>query len=287
MTDAGWRASATTTGGGPGRLPSVGWILGTSLWLVPVLFFGGNGAWLGFLVVGALVVRWTWLVAAGVYAIWAIIAATLPDDGARVVASAVLQFVSIIHAMIANRRLLVTIWGRIERGEQWWGPTRSAAVPARSRRRPQDRRVSRRAARRTGADVPAEAEALLAGPGTDRSDYLADPEPAPLPPPRGRRREGTPPAPTGRPSPGPAPAAEAPPVVDVNTATEDDFKALPGFSGRRARMALEARSRRGRFASVQEFADDVGLQPHQLVALRDRLTCSRPRRRSFGRRVDL
>src|SRR5690606_13328726 len=97
MTDAGWRASATTTGGGPGRLPSAGWILGTSLWLVPVLFFGGNGAWLGFLVIGALLVRWTWLVAAGVYAIWAIIAATLPDDGARIVVSAVLQFVSIIH----------------------------------------------------------------------------------------------------------------------------------------------------------------------------------------------
>lgn len=288
MTDQGWRASATATTTGGGRLPSAGWILGVSLWLVPVLFFGGNGAWLGFLVIGALLFRWTWLVAAGVYGIWAIVAAVLPDDRARIVVLAVLQFVSIIHAMFANRRLLVTIWGRIERGDPWWGADRRPAAPRPSGLR-QDRRP--RAARRRAVEVPREAEDLLSGAGTDRSDYLADPEPAAtLPPPRGGRRAGDPPPPTSRPAPAsaPAPAGETPSAtVDINTATEDDFKTLPGFTGKRARAAVDARSRRGRFASVQEFADDLGLQPHQLVAIRDRLTCSRPRRKSFGRRVDL
>ena len=287
MTDTGWRARATGTAQG-GRLPSVGWILGVSLWLVPVLFFGGNGAWLGFLVIGVMLFRATWLISSGVYAIWAIVAATLPDDGARIIVSAALQFVSIIHAMIANRRLLVTVWGRIERDEQWWGPGTPVrvTVAAGTRRQPQDRRSTRSTrsprATRPAAEVPPEAEQLLSGPGTDRADYLADAEPAPLPPPRGRRRSGPPPEPE------PVAAEEPQPVtVDVNTASEDEFKRLPGFSGRRAREAVEARRRRGRFASVQEFADDLGLQPHQLVALRDLLTCSRPRRKSFGRRVDL
>jgi DNA uptake protein ComE-like DNA-binding protein len=282
MTDPAWRADVTATAA-RGRLPGAGWILGTSLWLVPVLFFAGNGAWLGFLIIGSMLLRTTWLFAAGVYAIWAIVAATLPDEGARIVASGALQFVSIIHGMVANRRLLITIWGRIERGEQWWGRGVTPR-PARPGRQPADRQPSRRT-RRRAAEVPQEAEALLAASGTDRSDYLADPTPAPLPPPRGRRRGGSPPPPTAQPA---APATEEPATtVDVNTATEDDFKTLPGFSGKKARAAVDARARRGRFASVQEFADDLGLQPHQLVQLRDRLTCSHPRRKSFGRRVDL
>ncbi|WP_395639422.1 hypothetical protein, partial [Pseudolysinimonas sp.] len=176
MTDASWRAQATGQGG---RLPGVGWIVGTSCWLIPVLFFAGNGAWLGFLIIGCMLLRTSWLISAGVYAVWAIAAATIPDDQARLVVSGVLQFVSIIHAMIANRSLLLTIWGRLERNEQWWGrgTPRPAARPG--------RRSSARPARRADVEVPREAEALLSTPGTDRADYFADPAPAPLPPPRG------------------------------------------------------------------------------------------------------
>src|SRR6478736_3593731 len=118
MTDTGWRATAT---GGEGRLPGAGWIIGTSCWLIPVLFFGGNGAWLGFLIIGALLMRTSWFVSAGVYAVWAIVAAALPDPRARLIVSGALIFVSVIHGMIANRTLLVTVWGRLERNEQWWG----------------------------------------------------------------------------------------------------------------------------------------------------------------------
>jgi DNA uptake protein ComE-like DNA-binding protein len=73
----------------------------------------------------------------------------------------------------------------------------------------------------------------------------------------------------------------------VNAATVEEFRALPGFTKKRAEAAVAARLGRTRFASVQEFADDLGLQPHELARIRDRLTCSRPRRKSFGRKVDI
>lgn len=276
MTDAGWRAQAT---GQPGRLPGAGWIIGTSCWLIPVLFFGGYGAWLGFLIIGALLLRVSWFVSAGVYAVWAIVAAALPDDQARLIASGSLQFVSIIHAMIANRTLLLTIWGRLERTEQWWGRGAPRPAPATRRRAPAYHR-------RPAAEVPREAEALLSAPGTDRADYFAGPAPAaPLPPPRGSRRAGAPPPPTT--AAVAEPTAAPPATVDVNSATVDEFRTLPGFTKKRAEAAVAARLGRTRFASVQEFADDLGLQPHELARIRDRLTCSRPRRKSFGRKVDL
>lgn len=287
MSDTGWRAQAATRAG-EGRLPGAGWLIGSSLWLVPVLLYPGNGAWLGFLLIGAMLLRPTWFVAAVVYAIWAIVAATLPEGREQIVATALLQGVSIVHAMLANRRFLVTVWGRLERGEQWWG---RGGIPATRRRTPGAAAPAPSRRRRPRAEVPREAEALLAAAGTDRSDYLEEtPAEAPLPAPRGRRRPGNPPAPTGTPvsTDAPAgPAAEARTTVDVNTASVADFRTLDGFGRTRAQDAVDARSRRGRFASVQEFADDLGLQPHELARLRDRLTCSRPRRKSFGRRVDL
>lgn len=250
---------------------------------MPVLFFAGNAAWLGFLIIGCMLLRPTWLVAAGVYAVWAIVAAAIPDDQVGLLVSGMLQFVSIIHAMFANRRLLITIWGRLERNEQWWGRGAPARATPRPRRGP-GRRAAARARRR--AEVPREAEELLSGEGTDRADYFAEPAAPALPPPRGSRRAGNPPAPTSAPVATEPPAA-APITVDVNSATVDEFRALPGFSKKRAEAAVAARLGRSRFASVQEFADDLGLEPHELVRLRDQLTCSRPRRKSFGRRVDL
>lgn len=283
MTDAGWRAQATGGDQG-GRLPGAGWIIGTSCWLIPVLFFGGNGAWLGFLIIGALLLRTSWLVFAGVYAVWAIVAAALPDDQARLIASGALQFVSIIHGMIANRTLLITVWGRLERNEQWWG--RGAPRPAPRRRSGRRSAETREPVlhRRPAADMPREAEALLSASGTDRADYFAAPTPAaPLPPPRGTRRSGPPPVA----APAAAAPAEVAATVDVNSATVEEFRTLPGFTKKRAEAAVAARLGRTRFASVQEFADDLGLQPHELARIRDRLTCSRPRRKSFGRKVDL
>ena len=283
MTDAGWRAHATGGDQG-GRLPGAGWIIGTSCWLIPVLFFGGYGAWLGFLIIGCMLLRTSWLVFAGIYAVWAIVAASLPDDQARLIAIASLQVVSIIHGMIANRSLLITIWGRLERNEQWWG--RGAPPPRRGGLRTAQRPPTYH--RRPDVEVPREAESLLSAPGTDRADYFADPAPATLPPPRGTRRAGAPPAPVTPAVVDAAPATTAAvATIDVNAATVDEFRTLPGITKKRAEDAVAARDRRTRFASVQEFADDLGLQPHELARIRDRLTCSRPRRKSFGRKVDL
>jgi hypothetical protein len=287
MSEPIWTARAAPADGG--QLPSVAWIVGTSCWLIPVLFTGGGFAWLGFLIIGLMLLRPTWLIAAGVYGIWAIAAITIADEQARIVTSALLTSVAIIHGLVANRRLLLTIWGRLERSEQWWGVG--------SLRRNAGGRPAVRAATRPrggAVDVPREAEELLSAAGTSRSDYLADPEPVdvPLPPPRGRRRSG--PRPTAAPAPtdeltvdeAAADSGDMTPV-DVNTATVDEFRTLAGFTRKRAEAAVAARRGRTRFASVQEFADDLGLQPHELARLRDRLTCSRPRPSSFGRRVDL
>jgi hypothetical protein len=285
MSQPEWTARATAVDGG-GQVPSAGWIIGTSCWLIPVLFTGGGFAWLGFLIIGIMLVRPTWLVAAAAYGIWAIAAITITNDQVRIITAGLLTVVAVVHGLMANRRLLLTIWGRLERGEQWWG----RGTPGATRRpgRPPRAAGVRRATRPRGGavEVPREAEELLAATGTSRADYLADPEPAEvLPPPRGRRRTGPPPT-AAAPEPAAA-AAAATTTVDVNSATVDEFRTLPGFTKKRAEAAVAARLGRSRFASVQEFADDLGLQPHELARIRDRLTCSRPRRTSFGRRVDL
>ena len=295
MSQPEWRARAAPVDDG-GQVPSAGWIVGTSCWLIPVFFTGGGFSWLGFLIIGLMLLRPTWLVAAGVYGVWAIASITIADEQARIVTSALLTSTAIIHGLIANRRLLLTIWGRLERGEQWWGRGGPTPTP---RRAP----VRRAATRPRGGpvEVPREAEELLSAIGTSREDYLAGPAPAgaPLPPPRGRRRSGSPPtraaaraaaeaeaaaARAAQPEPA-SPTSTA--TVDVNTATVDEFRTLDGFTKKRAEAAVAARAKRSRFASVQEFADDLALQPHELARLRDRLTCSRPRPSSFGRRVDL
>jgi hypothetical protein len=284
MSQPEWRARAAPVDDG-GQVPTVGWIVGTSCWLIPVLFTGGGFAWLGFLIIGLMLLRPTWLIAAGVYGVWAIAAITIADDQARLIAGALLTSVAIIHGLIANRRLLLTIWGRLERGEQWWG--RGSPTPATPRRAPTRRAAIR--PRGGAVEVPREAEELLSAAGTSRSDYLADPDPveAPLPPPRGRRRPGTRPVAAPEPVAEVAAEPESTATVDVNTATVDEFRTLTGFTKKRAETAVAARAARTRFASVQEFADDLALQPHELARLRDRLTCSRPRPSSYGRRVDL
>ena len=144
MSQPEWRARAAAVDDG-GQVPTAGWIVGTSCWLIPVFFTGGGFTWLGFLIIGLMLVRPTWLVSAGVYAVWAIASIAIADDQARIVTSALLTSTGIIHGLIANRRLLLTIWGRLERGEQWWGqggpdPTRRRAPTRRAAPRPRGRR---------------------------------------------------------------------------------------------------------------------------------------------------
>ena len=157
--------------------------------------------------------------------------------------------------------------------------------------------------------MPQEAEKLLAGQGTDRADYLAQASAAP--PKRQTRAQrrraaaraaeaaaattddaptATTRAPTSRPSaaaPAPTPANDVD-LVDVNTANQRALAKLPGMDRGLAKAAVAERTRRGGFASLEDFAGTVRLQPHEIARLRTAAFCSpRPRAaRSFGRRVD-
>ena len=64
--------------------------------------------------------------------------------------------------------------------------------------------------------------------------------------------------------------------LDLNTATAEQFATLPGFDAARAARAVAERERRGWFGSVDEFASALGLQPHELVRIRNRLTVTPP-----------
>jgi hypothetical protein len=74
---------------------------------------------------------------------------------------------------------------------------------------------------------------------------------------------------------GPAaqPAGLAAPI-DVNTATAEQFAALPGFDPHRASRTVAQRQARSGFGSLEEFAIAAGLPPHQFAPLRHGLTCS-------------
>ena len=74
----------------------------------------------------------------------------------------------------------------------------------------------------------------------------------------------------------------------MNTANQRALAKLTGMDRRLAKALIAERTKRGGFGSLEDFATAAGLQPHELVRLRDEAFCSpRPRAaRTFGRRVD-
>ncbi len=96
------------------------------------------------------------------------------------------------------------------------------------------------------------------------------------------------PAPVGRTSPaGPVtsliphttPASVTSPSassVDVNTATVGQLAGLPGFDVARASRTVAEREARGGFASMTDFASAAGLAPHELVRVRNQVSCPPP-----------
>jgi len=59
-------------------------------------------------------------------------------------------------------------------------------------------------------------------------------------------------------------AAEVDNRVDLNRATEAQLLALPGVNPELAKVALAYRAEHGRFASLEDFTDLLGLDPHQV-----------------------
>ena len=109
------------------------------------------------------------------------------------------------------------------------------------------------------------------------------------------------------PQPAPNPAAERPvpqptpqitnappipdaPALDVNTASEEDFAALPGLTIIDAKRAAAYRAEHGKFANTDEFFTAISAKPHIIVRLQNRVICSAPsaEAESRGRRaIDL
>ena len=83
-------------------------------------------------------------------------------------------------------------------------------------------------------------------------------------------------------------SAEPAKPIDVNTVGQRELSKLTGFDRKMAKAVIADRTRRGGYASLEDFGAAAGLQPHEIVRLRAEAFCSpRPRgERSFGRRLD-
>ena len=261
-------------------VPSYPWLLRMSLWILPVLF-GPAFAWLGFLIIGLVSRRGVAIFAGIVTGVLAITVAAEVWGPFTAVVNAVGQLTGIIVALSMNPGWLRTMWGRRVAPSAAPGKAARAssgsttppgARPATSNRgskQKQGRKQGRtQGTRRAASAVPTEADRLATRVGAGTTDLL---EPA--------RDAGT---------TDPARDAGTTEPIDVQTATADELRELPGMTRARARRAVKERTTRGGFTSVDHFGEVVGLQPHELVRLRAAATCSpRPRaERSFGRRVD-
>jgi hypothetical protein len=85
----------------------------------------------------------------------------------------------------------------------------------------------------------------------------------------------------------PAPPPPAPaPLVDVNAASGPELAQL--LSPEQVAKALELRQRHGGFPDVEAFGVAIGLQPHEIVRLRERATAGRVTLRETGvRQLDI
>jgi hypothetical protein len=130
-------------------MPEVGWLIGCSLWLLPVLFGFGMTSWIGFAVIGILVVRLRWVLLAGA---WLIVLSWLeiePDslprfierighgyfDAGSDIPLLLLYVAGVAYGLHANRVWLRILWRRRESGARMLGwspaPARVRAAAAR------------------------------------------------------------------------------------------------------------------------------------------------------------
>ena len=272
-------------------VPSIGWMLGMSSWMLLTLVPGPMFAWLGFGIIG-VVSRSRRLIILGV--VWGAVAILVNLElwgQAQPIVRAVAYLAGMVCALAVNPGWLRTMWQRrVEKSGMGVGAARAAATgtatasggnrasrraAAKRKRASASQRPSTRttaaAAAETVAEKPAadEAAELAASVGASADDLLDAPE------------TRTAPA-------APAEPAEPAEPVDVNTATAHELEGLPGVSRSRARKAVTAREEQGGFSSLEDFGETLGLQPHEIVRLRKVAVCSpRPRgERRFGRRVD-
>lgn len=212
--------------------PSIGWMLLLSLWLLPVLAGFGYVTWLGFAVIGVVAVRLHWLIAAGAYAVIALVIPIVPIDAVQTVGMPALWVVGIIHALSVNPNWLRTAWSRRERGERLFGRGPVPLAPPRP---------------------GTLASPVSATPATAVQSSSVAAAPAPMHAPAAAH--ATAPAPTG---------------IDPATASVDQLAPLPFMGAARAEYVVAYRGGHP-LAGLDDLIVFLRLQPHEAVALRPHL----------------
>jgi DNA uptake protein ComE-like DNA-binding protein len=262
-----------------GDVPGFGWLLGMSSWMLLTVVPGPALAWLGFGIVGSISRRPRVIILGVVAGALAFLASMELWGPWQPLVRSVVYLGGILAALAVNPRWLRTMWTRRtgrtaprRDAEMTWhrAPSTTTAEPAPARTAAPRRRGRRKSPAKAPAAEETRAASLAREAGADTTDLL---EPRASAPDASGATDAS---------------AEPAEPVDVNTADADALATLPGVSRTRARRAVRERTARGGFTSVEDFAETLGLQPHEIVRLRRAATCSpRPRgERRFGRRVD-
>lgn len=271
------------------RLCSRSWRLRNSLWIAPVILLAGIATWASFLYIGLKAKRKSWLIAAGVFGVGAIVTMTLIQsysDGVKGTSSAgenasgwvtvLLWLGGIAYAVKSNREWLK--WkAHAQPSASWYAPgSEPAAVPA---------------------GEPTVDDLLLGRTST--------PPAPPPPPPWAAQIPGAPeasgdeaqPPPSSAPVAGdPAPTTsrgttESGRLVDLNAASAGALEAGLGLDRALAEKVVTERARLGRFTDVEQLMTVAGVEPHVFAGIRHRATIGDAPRPSGpaarGRRLDL
>ena len=281
------------------------WKLVNSLWIAPIVVGMGIFSLLGWLWAGILAKSpkvWRAVLLWGVVVALSFLSIALGEDkdsawnalgGALFIIS---WFGSFAHALIIRGTVLREIVSREDELARLRALYGTHQVPSRSTtaRAPVDDRLSQRIP--SHDPLPPELE-------VDMSQYYEQPPPrtAWAPPSAATRSPYAPPASTpaeSRPSSAPAASTPAPSsaipsepaLVDVNTAPSTALLGLPALDQVTVERIVAAREERGGFHNLNDLTSAAALQPHQLVALQDRVSFSRFRRpgtQVHGRILDL
>ena len=270
------------------------WKLVNSLWIAPIIIGMGLFSLIGWLWAGILARSpkvWRIVTVWGVVVALSFISIALGDDkdsawktlgGTLFIIS---WFGSFAHALIIRGTVLREIVSREDELARLRALYGTHQVPSRSTtaRAPVDDRLSQRIP--SHDPLPPELE-------VDTSQYYEQSPPrAAWAPPSSTPAESRPSSAPAASTPAPSSAIPSEPaLVDVNTAPSAVLLGLPALDQAAVERIVAAREERGGFHDLNDLTSAAALQPHQLVALQDRVSFSRFRRpgtQVHGRILDL